>query len=193
MEVFIEFYNNLSNIELVILWSIVFTFIILIGISSSLYLKNKELKCLLKNKKDIIVDTKEEIKTVNREVKKQVFVKDEMDIDLNKIERKDNIYSKNVFKDASLRYQTSPINIVGEKKEAKPNNISYTEELTKKLEEELKPQTIELTEYEKEQEDAAIISYKELLSNNKDKVYNINDEDDTTDFIKELKSFRKSL
>lgn len=193
MEVFIEFYNNLSNIELVILWSIVFTFIILIGISSSLYLKNKELKCLLKNKKDIIVDTKEEIKTVNREVKKQVFVKDEMDIDLNKIERKDNIYSKNVFKDASLRYQTSPINIVGEKKEVKPNNISYTEELTKKLEEELKPQTIELTEYEKEQEDAAIISYKELLSNNKDKVYNINDEDDTTDFIKELKSFRKSL
>lgn len=193
MEVFIEFYNNLSNIELVILWSIVFTFIILIGISSSLYLKNKELKCLLKNKKEAIVDTKEEIKTVNREVKKQEFVKDEMDIDLNKIEKKDNVYSKNVFKDASLRYQTSPINIVGEKKQDKPNNISYTEELTKKLEEELKPQTIELTEYEKEQEDAAIISYKELLSNNKDKVYNINDEDDTTDFIKELKSFRKSL
>lgn len=193
MEVFIEFYNNLSNIELVILWSIVFTFIILIGISSSLYLKNKELKCLLKNKKEVIVDTKEEIKTVNREVKKQEFVKDEMDIDLNKIEKKDNVYSKNVFKDASLRYQTSPINIVGEKQQDKPNNISYTEELTKKLEEELKPQTVELTEYEKEQEDAAIISYKELLSNNKDKVYNINDEDDTTDFIKELKSFRKSL
>ena len=74
MEVFIEFYNNLSNIELVILWSIVFTFIILIGISSSLYLKNKELKCLLKNKKEAIVDTKEEIKTVNREVKKQELV-----------------------------------------------------------------------------------------------------------------------
>ena len=37
MEVFIEFYNNLSNIELVILWSIVFTFIILISSAVRMY------------------------------------------------------------------------------------------------------------------------------------------------------------
>ena len=47
--------------------------------------------------------------------------------------------------------------------------------------------------YEQEQEEKSIISYKELLSNNKDKIYNINDEEETTDFIKELKSFRSSL
>ena len=46
------------------------------------------------------------------------------------------------------------------------NNTStdYLKELSNKLNEEVTPKTIELTDYEKEQEEHAIISYKELLS-----------------------------
>ena len=39
----------------------------------------------------------------------------------------------------------------------------YLEEISNRLSEELKPQTIELTDYEKRQEEQAVISYKELL------------------------------
>lgn len=56
---------------------------------------------------------------------------------------------------------------------------------------ELKPQTIELTDYEKDQEENAIISYQELL-NVKDKINILND-DETVDFIEELKKLRNSL
>ena len=58
--------------------------------------------------------------------------------------------------------------------------------------EELKPQTIELTDYEKEQEDNAIISYKELL-NVKDKITMLDDEEENVNFIEELKNLRNSL
>ncbi len=44
------------------------------------------------------------------------------------------------------------------------------EKITKNIESEYKPVTIELTSYEQEQEDNAIISYEELL-NNKDNGY----------------------
>lgn len=66
------------------------------------------------------------------------------------------------------------------------------EELSKKLDECLEPKTIELTEYEKKQEESAVISYKELLKL-KDEIYPINEEDDTKYFIEELKKFRNSL
>ena len=102
--------------------------------------------------------------------------------------------AKNVLKDIYTRHQTSPINIVNDEiKIEKEDNLSYTEKVTRKLESEYKPQTIELTDYEKKQEEEAIISYKELLSSSKDKLYNITEEEETTDFIKELKSFRSSL
>ena len=39
----------------------------------------------------------------------------------------------------------------------------------------------------------AIISYQELLNSNKDRLYNITEEEETVDFINELKSFRSSL
>ena len=124
-------------------------------------------------------------------------------------------YSKNVLREISTRYQTSPISIKKEEnndmvnivsiskeeinkpekvqEEPKPEKISFAEEISKKMEEELKPQTIELTDYEKKQEEEAIISYQELLQTNKDRLYNITDEEETVDFIKELKSFRSSL
>ena len=76
------------------------------------------------------------------------------------------------------------------KKEDKPKN--FMEEVSEKLSRELKPQTIELTDYEQKQEDEAIISYQELLAN-KDKTFNISDEEEDEDFISALKSFRDSL
>lgn len=70
------------------------------------------------------------------------------------------------------------------------NKDDYLNEISKRMAEELAPQTIELTDYEKDQEDNAIISYQELLSvkNN----VSILEEDDI-DFIEELKKLRNSL
>ena len=48
------------------------------------------------------------------------------------------------------------------------DDISYLENVKEKIEKEYKPVEIELTDYEKEQEENAIISYEELI-NNKDK------------------------
>ena len=72
------------------------------------------------------------------------------------------------------------------------NNIEYLQEISNKMADELKPQTIELTDYEKLQEENAIISYKELLTL-KDKIMMLDDDDETINFIEELKNLRNSL
>ena len=72
------------------------------------------------------------------------------------------------------------------------DKMKFTSEIVDKMEKEIKPSNIELTEYEKKQEEEAIISYGELLKV-KDKIYNITDDDETEDFIEELKSFRLNL
>ena len=66
----------------------------------------------------------------------------------------------------------------------------YLNEISRRMAEELAPQTIELTDYEKDQEENAIISYQELLSV-KDNVSIL--ENDDVDFIEELKKLRNSL
>ena len=71
------------------------------------------------------------------------------------------------------------------------SNIGYLNDVSQKLAKEITPSTIELTDYEQEQEDNAIISYKELLKaheKNSDDMY-----DEDFDFIEELKEFRDSL
>ena len=50
----------------------------------------------------------------------------------------------------------------------KENDIDNLEDIKKNIEKDYKPVNIELTDYEKEQEESAIISYDELI-NNKDK------------------------
>ena len=113
------------------------------------------------------------------EVKKPVVeVKKEVKEEVIKSEIKNNKIS---FADMKQTYV---------KKEEKPKN--FMEEVSEKLSRELKPQTIELTDYEQKQEDEAIISYQELLAN-KDKTFNISDEEEDEDFISALKSFRDSL
>ena len=74
----------------------------------------------------------------------------------------------------------------------KGTNVEYLKEISNKMADELKPQTIELTDYEKMQEENAIISYKELLTL-KDKLMMLDDEDETVNFIEELKKLRNSL
>lgn len=75
-------------------------------------------------------------------------------------------------------------------KEIKDNE--YLKEISKQIEQELNPKTIDLTEYEKKQEEQAIISYKELL-NRKASDYQQNSKENTRTLIEELKKLRDSL
>ena len=72
------------------------------------------------------------------------------------------------------------------------SNQEFIEEISKRLSEDIEPQTIELTDYEKRQEEEAIISYKELLKV-KDRLYKITDDEEIDTFIDELKEFRTNL
>ena len=69
--------------------------------------------------------------------------------------------------------------------------IDYMKNLSQQLEHEIKPQTIELTDYEKKQEETAIISYKELLSASKNQQKE--EEYDEKELLEELKKFRNYL
>ena len=68
----------------------------------------------------------------------------------------------------------------------------YVQFIVERMEEEVRPSNIELTDYERKQEEEAIISYDELLKV-KDKIYNITDDEETDEFIDELKNLRTDL
>lgn len=72
------------------------------------------------------------------------------------------------------------------------DNMRFASEIVERMEEEMKPSNIELTDYEKKQEEEAIISYDELLKV-KDRIYNITEDEETDEFIDQLKSFRLDL
>jgi len=138
---------------------------------------------------------------------------------LDNTERKP--YQKNILK--NIKAPTSPINLNNQStiKELKMNlndfikkerkngnnikiltskdyenntnsNVNYMEEVSKRLEKATENIPIELTDYEKIQEEQAIISYQELIDN-KDKIYQLNDDEADIEFINELKNFRESL
>jgi len=93
----------------------------------------------------------------------------------------------------------------------------YLEEVSKKLNESIETDDIDRTENELKQEEEAIISYEELMkkrdsikiideeeaiisidelmkrNNNKEKLYNLTEEEENDKFINELKSFRSDL
>lgn len=128
-------------------------------------------------------------------------------------------YKKNVLRELS-RGQTSPVNIgnvtvempkikvtsyAKQEESVENNNVnnneksindmdnqSFVEEISRRMEDELKPQTIDLTDYERKQEEEAIISYQELLQA-KDRMYRITDDEEIDTFIDELKEFRTNL
>lgn len=66
----------------------------------------------------------------------------------------------------------------------------YLTEVSKQIAEQLTPQTIELTDYEKAQEEQAVISYQELLSL-KERIKNEDKKD--SKFIDDLRELRKLL
>ena len=68
-------------------------------------------------------------------------------------------------------------------REAKENKELDLRELTKELENAPKEKNIELTDYEAEQEEKAIISYEELLSANQGQNINYSDFDETEDVV----------
>lgn len=83
-------------------------------------------------------------------------------------------------------------NFASTKEERKYPTYDYLEEIQAKMNAELKPQTIELTDYEKKQEEQAVISYKELLKVKETNQYS-EEKQDTMKFIEELKMLRNSL
>ena len=72
------------------------------------------------------------------------------------------------------------------------NNNDYLKEISNQISNELKPQTIELTDYEKDQEEHAVISYKELLAL-KERIDVQDNETENINFIDDLKQFRSTL
>ena len=202
------FYNELDTASLTFFLVLVFTFIVLIISSINLAVKNNSLILKIKDLKNKELENKVKKEELEKKIKEEVKVepikevKEEVKPSVKPvISEESKPYSKNVLKDISTRNQTSPISIKKEvmnkvKEEIKDNkkeNISFTETLSKQLEESQVNEPIELTDYERKQEEEAIISYKELLNASKDRLYKLNDDEETVDFISELKSFRSSL
>ena len=72
------------------------------------------------------------------------------------------------------------------------DSMRFAGDVVSRMEKDVKPSNIELTEYETKQVEEAIISYDELLKV-KDKIYNITEDEETDEFIDELKNFRLDL
>lgn len=72
------------------------------------------------------------------------------------------------------------------------DNMKFASEIISRMEEEVVPSNIELTEYERKQEEEAIISYGEL-EKVKDRIYNLTEDEEDGNFIDELKNFRSDL
>lgn len=171
-------------------------------------------------KEEVLEDINLEIEEKPEIIEKKIELTEEPKVEEKKeIVKPTGPYQRNILKEINARTQTSPIHIDRDeyysKKEEK-NRLernAYLEEeslsplvelednfevnrdmekLVHMMEEEIKPSNIELTDYEKKQEEEAIISYDELLKV-KDKIYNITEDEETDEFLDELKSFRLDL
>lgn len=139
----------------------------------------------------------------------------------SEIVENNGIYQKNVLNEFGSKNQTSPVSIgkvndivnLGETQKLTPIDMDLnrltSEKLTKEDIESLKEilnkdiideeddTPIEFTSFENTQEEDAVISYDELIKNTKmassrQERFNVEVEDDT-EFLKELKSFRKNM
>ncbi len=68
-------------------------------------------------------------------------------------------------------------------KESEVNDMLDLKEITKQIEESPKKRNIELTPYEQEQEEKAIISYDELIKNSNSMKINYDDEDESSGIL----------
>lgn len=172
---------------------------------------NEVNKQVLENQEKVSIQAEEPVIEKKEEIKKEANVEET------------GPYKKNVLREMTARTQTSPISISSNdvvyndidsydygfdetylrEESVSPledmedtyevnDNMKFASEIVERIEEEIKPSNIELTDYEKKQEEEAIISYDELLKV-KDKIYNITEDEETDEFIDELKSFRLEL
>lgn len=104
------------------------------------------------------------------------------------------------FEDNFLKFEQQGFNLnefIQKEEKVVPNlkesnqEVNYLNEISNQIADELSPKTIELTDYEKRQEEQAVISYQELLAL-KDKFENKADDENST-FIEDLKQFRNKL
>ena len=201
MKEIINFYKGLNTLELMIICTFIVLFVFLIIFSIVLVRKNKALinriseleeanridedEPLVENYyQEEDISNISNIKEVNSPNNNEIFQEEKTDSDGKEI------YQKNVLND--IVKQTSPVSITTSSSDPENKKENYLESVSKSLEEHKETEPIELTNYEQQQEDDAIISYQELLGS-QDKLYNITDEEEDSPFIEELKSFRKSL
>ena len=140
-------------------------------------------------------DSKPYQKNVLREISKKMPISP-IHIERDEIDDDNDIYT--VSSDIDDTYDlegidygennVSPLEEMEDTYEANDN----MKEIVSRMEEEVKPSNIELTDYEKKQEEEAIISYDELQKV-KDKIYNLTEEEEDGEFIDELKNFRLDL
>lgn len=166
---------------------------------------------------EVIVETEKEEEPIV-EIKEETVINPE-----KPVKEETGLYKKNVLREMNSRGQTSPIRIEKREEIVQQNNydnydfdevylrddsvsplesmedayevndnMKFASEIVDRMEEEIRPSNIELNDYEKKQEEEAIISYDELLKV-KDKIYNITEDEETDEFIDELKSFRLDL
>lgn len=201
MKEIINFYKGLNPLELMIICTFIVLFVFLIIFSIVLVRKNKALinriseleeankidedEPLVENYyQEEDISNISNIEEVNSPNNNEIFQEEKTDSDGKEI------YQKNVLND--IVKQTSPVSITTSSSDPENKKENYLESISKSLEEHKETEPIELTNYEQQQEDDAIISYQELLGS-QDKLYNITDEEEDSPFIEELKSFRKSL
>lgn len=198
MKEIINFYKGLNTLELMIICTFIVLFVFLIIFSIILVRKNKALINRISELEEANRIDEDEplvenyyqeedisnIKEVNSPNNNEIFQEEKTDSDGKEI------YQKNVLND--IVKQTSPVSITTSSSDPENKKENYLESVSKSLEEHKETEPIELTNYEQQQEDDAIISYQELLGS-QDKLYNITDEEEDSPFIEELKSFRKSL
>lgn len=198
MKEIINFYKGLNTLELMIICTFIILFVFLIIFSIVLVRKNKALINRISELEEANRIDEDEplvenyyqeedisnIKEVNSPNNNEIFQEEKTDSDGKEI------YQKNVLND--IVKQTSPVSITTSSSDPENKKENYLESVSKSLEEHKETEPIELTNYEQQQEDDAIISYQELLGS-QDKLYNITDEEEDSPFIEELKSFRKSL
>jgi len=147
--------------------------------------------------KQVIPDVKEETGPYKKNVLREMSAR--MQTSPISIRRDDVIYNTNNsynedydLDEVYLREESvSPLESMEDSFEVS-DNMRFASEIVERMEEEIKPSNIELTDYEKKQEEEAIISYDELLKV-KDRIYNLTEDEDTDEFIGELKSFRLDL
>ncbi len=203
-----NFYQNLSTSELVLIWVVITIFFILLFICINLMIKVKKLRKIIKNlneeKKINIVKTSDidfnNIKLIKESKQDLIVNKEPTNLENT------GIYQKNMLKEIGTKDQTSPVSIgkgndiisLAETQKLTPIDISkynLDETLYQDLDEEETP--IEFTDFERQGEEDAIISYEELIKNThlaatREERFNTEIEDDS-EFLKELKSFRKGM